>query len=104
MDKRSSLGNDLLDDLLVLNTDHVPLKDFNPDHSINLWWNGKNRRPNQHPRKQYTAHSSHDLDVTQSDVDDDDDEPVEMLHEWNEWLSTENYLNSETKDFMHLLL
>ena len=33
VDKRSSFGNDLLDDLLVLNTDRVALKYFNPpDH------------------------------------------------------------------------
>ena len=29
VDKRSSLGNELLDDLLVLNSDRVPLKSFN---------------------------------------------------------------------------
>ena len=49
MDKRSSLGNDLLDDLLVLNTDRIPLKDFNLDHSISLWSSEKTRRPNQGP-------------------------------------------------------
>ena len=36
VDKRSSLGNKLLDDLLVLNSDRVPLKSFNADHSISL--------------------------------------------------------------------
>ena len=46
VDKRSSLGNELLDDLLTLNTDRVPLKDFNPDKSISLWWSDKVRRPN----------------------------------------------------------
>ena len=44
VDKRSSLGNDLLDDLLV-----VSLKDFNLDHSISLWSSEKTRRPNQGP-------------------------------------------------------
>ena len=46
---RSSLSNDLLDDLLVLNTDRIPLKDFNLDHSISLWSSEKTRRPNQGP-------------------------------------------------------
>ena len=44
VDKRSSLGNDLLDDLLV-----VSLKYFNLDHSISLWSSEKTRRPNQGP-------------------------------------------------------
>jgi len=30
VDKQSSLGNDLLDDLLVLNTDCISLKEFSP--------------------------------------------------------------------------
>ncbi len=33
VDKRSLLSNDSLDDLLVLNTDQVPMKDFEPDQS-----------------------------------------------------------------------
>ena len=53
VDKRSLLGNDTLDDLLVLNTDRIPLKDFNPDRSITMWWKAKTRRPNQHQRKEY---------------------------------------------------
>ena len=57
-DKQSSLGNDLLDDLLVLNTDCVSLKEFSPDHSIHMWWNAKTRRPNQQPRKEYKKHST----------------------------------------------
>ncbi len=81
MDKRSSLGNDLLDDLLVLNTDRVPLKDFNPDRSISLWWGDKVRRPNQRPRKEYAVRSG------QEDAEDDSvSEPTEMLQEWDEWL------------------
>ena len=50
VDKRSLLGNDTLDDLLVLNTDRIPLKDFNPDCSITMWWKA---RPNQHQKKEY---------------------------------------------------
>ena len=33
VDKQSSLGNDLLDDLLVLNTDCISLKEFSPGHT-----------------------------------------------------------------------
>ena len=35
-EKRSLLGNDTLDDLLVLNTDRIPLKDFNRDQCIRM--------------------------------------------------------------------
>ena len=82
MDKRSTLGNNLLDDLLVLNTDLVHLKDFNPDRSISLWWNDKVSRPNQRPRKEYTAHSGQTGHVQE----EEDSEPTEMLLEWEEWL------------------
>ena len=83
VDKRSSLGNDLLDDLLVLNTDRVHLKDFNPDCSISLWWSDKVRRPNQWPRKEYSAHSGQTGQVQE---EEEDSEPTEMLLEWDEWL------------------
>lgn len=53
VDKRSLIGNDTLDDLLVLNTDRIPLKEFDPDRSIKLWWNSKKRRVNQGPRKEH---------------------------------------------------
>ena len=84
VDKRSSLGNDLLDDLLVLNTDRVPLKDFNADESISLWWRDKVRRPNQRPRKEYEARCK----SVQDDNSDEDSnsEPIEMLRDWDEWL------------------
>ena len=83
MDKRSSLGNELLDDLLTLNTDSVVLKEFNPDQSISLWWSDKARRPNQQPRKKYAARCSleHDSDSEESNCASGD-----LLEEWDEWL------------------
>ena len=57
-EKRSLLGIDTLDDLLVLNADPIPLKDFNPDRSIRMWWNDKSRRLNQHQRKEYKKNSA----------------------------------------------
>ena len=85
VDKRSSLGNEMLDDLLVLNTDRVPLKDFNPDRSISLWWSDKVRRPNQRPRKQYAARSGQTQD---DDSEEDSETETEMLREWDEWLES----------------
>ena len=84
VDKRSLLGNDTLDDLLVLNTDCISLKEFNPDRSIRMWWNAKTRRPNQQPRKQYKKKS------TNGDQDDDistdsQDTGDNLLDDWDEF-------------------
>jgi hypothetical protein len=63
VDKRSLLSNDTLDNSLVLNTDRIPLKEFNPDRSIRLWWSKKNRRIHQQPRKD-NQRKVHDQDCT----------------------------------------
>ena len=52
-EKRSLLNNEQLDELLRLNTDVIPLANFDANPSINLWWKEKRRRVNQHPRKPY---------------------------------------------------
>ena len=41
VDRRSSLGNDTLKDLLTLNTDGTSMENFNPDPCIDLWWQAK---------------------------------------------------------------
>ncbi len=76
--KRSSLSNELLDDLLAINVDNVMIKDFNADSSIELWWNAKSRRPNQHARKLSadiageSEHSSSELaDIWKTGMDSD---------------------------------
>ena len=56
--KRSLLSNESLDDLLLLSTDSVLLKEFCPDAAIDLWWRDKLRRPNQKKRREYTKHTS----------------------------------------------
>ena len=56
-DKRSILSGEFFDDLLLLNTDKVPLTSFVADQAIDLWWTDKIRRPNQRPRKKYKKHS-----------------------------------------------
>ena len=43
-ERRSSLSKE---SLLTLTVDAIPLKMFNPDASIELWWKDKVRRPNQ---------------------------------------------------------
>ena len=84
VDKRSLLANDTLDDLLVLNTDRVPMKEFKPDRSIHMWWNAKTRRPNQHPRKVYKK-TSVDGDEGDSDTSDSPDTCKSVLDDWDEF-------------------
>ena len=48
--KRASLGNETLNDLLTLNSWKGPLENFS---AIKLWWEAKQRRPNQSQRKDY---------------------------------------------------
>ena len=56
-EKRATLSNESLDDLLVLNSDKIPSQNFNPYHSINMWWDSKRRRPQQKPRKKNILNS-----------------------------------------------
>jgi hypothetical protein len=86
VDKRSSLGNQMLDDLLVLNSDRVSLKNFDPDHSISLWWNDKARRPNQKTREENAACSSTNTSTDSEERDTD----TELLQEWDEWMNDGN--------------
>ena len=89
MDKRASLSNSTLDDLLVLNADKLPLQDFNPDPSIDLWWNAKTRRLNQKPRKEYKKRSSQSKEKNKSDGEDTEetDTSTVLLNDWDEWMN-----------------
>ena len=52
INRRSSLGNNTLKDLLMLNTNGISMQNFNPDPCIELWWQAKTRRPDQKKRKE----------------------------------------------------
>ena len=84
VDKRSSLSNEVLDDLLMLNTNPCSLKDFNPDESIHRWWEDKTRRPNQQPRKDYAKRAR--VDNAEDERESDEEKESELLPEWDEWL------------------
>ena len=94
--KRTSLTNESLDDLLLLTSDSVPLKNFCPDDAIDLWWKDKVRRPHQRSRKQYkkrTPSTSSDLTVnestdssSQSESEEDSDDGTDLLGDWDDWM------------------
>ncbi len=97
-DKRSCLGNEALDDLLMLNTDAIPLSQFNPDRSIDLWWKHTTGRPNQSQRKDYaprrrtsSADHSNSPDYTanneQQQTEETDSSERFLMNDWDTWLT-----------------
>ena len=54
--KRTSLTNEALNDLLLIATESIPLSEFCPDPAIDLWWKARVRRPHQRKRKTYVKH------------------------------------------------
>ena len=94
--KRTSLSNEAIDDLLLLTTDSVPLREFCPDNAIDHWWKDKVRRPNQRRRKQYKKHTrnlptdceSTSIGPSESEHEtESDDSDVDLLTEWDQWMS-----------------
>ena len=91
-EKRATLS---LDDLLVLNSDKLLLQKFNPDHSIDLWWDSKRRRPQQKSRKKYSKRfsvqsstcsaptTSDSCDLVESEEESDLDSLPYILDDWD---------------------
>ena len=83
----------------MLNTDVVPLKEFNPDHSIDLWWSASTRRPYQQPLKAYVKHFSTSSNPSSSETTGNDDTDIdsqtdtdndgETLEDWDQWICPE---------------
>ena len=69
-DKRTSLANDTLNDLLTVSMMNCSLKDFDPDKATDLWW----RVPSVHVEDQSEYEQSES---------DSEAEPFELLGEWD---------------------
>ena len=88
VDKRSSVSNELLDDLLVINVDKVNIEEFKADHSIDICLRSKSRPSNQtarniyKTRKEVQGTSSTSIDSDSSDRPRDSD----ILGEWDHWM------------------
>ena len=70
----------------MLNADRIPLKHFDPDRSIRMWWNDNTRRPNQHPRKECKKKSTNenvDDASTGSEYEEDN-----VLDDWDEFTAS----------------
>ena len=92
--KRTSLSNESLDDLLLLTSDSVPLKDFCPDDAINFWWKDKVCQPQQSTRRLYKKRTpSSNLPVdestgssSQSESEENSDDDTDLLGDWDDWM------------------
>ena len=91
VDKHSCLSNESLDDLLIMNSPRIPIKNFNPDPSIDPWWSAKARRPFQKERKEYRPRSSdYPGPSTSQDIrEDSESEAEDMLECWNELIDSD---------------
>lgn len=90
--KRATLSNQALQDLLILNSSKLPLQDFTPHSAITLRWEGKQRRPNQSQRKKYKPRKTSSSSSAQSESletasDTEEDTQVSFLDDWDELFS-----------------
>ena len=88
--KTTSLSNDTLSDLLIINTDKVPLQEFSPKAAIDLWKDAEDRKPSHGPRGQYKKCTSRSqtLESPNSDTDSSEEEEEDklLLDDWDDWM------------------
>ena len=85
-EKRSSMSNELLDDLLVINVKKVNVEDYKADDSIELWWKAKTRRLNQQQRKEYRKKQGEIQDTQSSSDTNSDSSDTDILQDWDSWM------------------
>ena len=90
VDKRSLLTNESLNDLLLLNSDKIPLALFDPNPSIDLWWSAKSQRPSQKPRKQYKRRSIGLSATPAADSEETEDSETDVLNDWDDLINIDD--------------
>ena len=99
-DRRSSLGEDRLDQLLRISVDAPPLSKWDASGAVRLWWGDKIRRPQAKGTEKFTRNaatsgpssssvSSTSAGPSTSSVDDDANTNNECvtLDDWESWLT-----------------
>ena len=82
MKKKTSSGENQLDNLLRVAVDSPALSDWDPDGAVQLWWKAKQRRVVQDTRVP-PCHSEKDNNPSSSDVD----ESYHLdLSDWNNFI------------------
>lgn len=82
MERRASLSNETLNNLLVINIDPVPFEEYNPDPAIQMWWDDKVRWTNQKTRSGSIGGESSN---NQSESSQSIIEGI-PLDDWDEWI------------------
>ena len=77
-DKRTLLTNESLDDLFLLTTTNVPLKEFCPDNAIDIWW--KDKICKKRKNKQVGVIVSTDNDISLSGPEVENNENLLLIH------------------------
>ena len=86
--KRTSLSSNTLDDLLMVSTMTTPLKDFDPDSAIDLWWSDKVRRPTQ--KKKQCNDDQPCSSTVQPDLESESEtESLQLLDNWDNWMESD---------------
>ena len=80
-DRRSSLGEDQLDQLLRIALDAPPLSKWDASGAVQLWWNDKTQRPPTKNTRNRAGFS------TSKEAESEETETTSRLDEWEEWLS-----------------
>ena len=93
-DRRSSLGENRLDQLLRITVDAPPLSKWDASVAVQLWWEDKTRRPQTKGTQKVTQNRtksgpSTSSDASTSTVDDTDTQLSDCLalDDWEAWFS-----------------
>ena len=89
--KRTLLADDTLDDLLMVSTMNSPLKDFNSNKAVDLWWEDKVRRPTQKQRKKYKKRGGDQpsSSTTPDSGSESESESFQLLNDWDKWMDSD---------------
>ena len=83
-ERRTSLGEDRLDQLVRINVEAPPLSKWDPSSAVELWWRDRTRRINvRDVRARPTSSSS---SAQASDTDSPADDTPFALDNWEDWL------------------
>ena len=80
--RRTSFGEDTLDQLIWINVEAPPLSQWDPSITLNLWLQDKSRRVNQKD----TSFKKPDQSTSQSYSVSDHENDELLLDDWEDWI------------------
>ena len=84
--RRTKLKTSTLSDLLDVKEEGPPLRDFNADKAVSMWWDAckTTRRVSQEPRKEYLPREKEQTEASAADIDTQEEESI-ALEDWDDW-------------------